>query len=373
MYGRDSESLKPNKTILSLIREPDQSDNSSLVSIIIPVYNGLKGGVLKCLKSIVIQKYPNIELIIVNDNTPDNSMEEITKLLMNANIDYHIYCHEKNQGLSATWNDGILHSRGDFILLIQQDCSLSSSEEISKAVNFLIKKPDTILIGFQIVELSVLNLYQTSFLIRIGEYSQTPKNPGQSVITENKCDMMKREVIERIGEFDLSLKNIGQDFIFSKKAIELGISMEISKSLCYNIEYLGESTLKELVFKEFRYAKSAYAVFRNWSKSQYLKKVRNSFASLKLRNRIGNIILPLVELFLIAFYLVTFSGDIIFLLFGNTLIWISLSLLRIKKSLRHLTYHKLSFIIYCAGLHILLDFVYMLGFLIGFYNAIVHE
>jgi glycosyltransferase involved in cell wall biosynthesis len=52
-------------------------DKMKKISIVLPVYNGAKS-VKKCIKSIFAQDYTNLEIIIVNDGSTDNS-EEIIK------------------------------------------------------------------------------------------------------------------------------------------------------------------------------------------------------------------------------------------------------------------------------------------------------
>lgn len=95
---------------------------SELLSIIVPVYNG-EDSISRCLDSIYRQKYPNIELIIIDDGSTDNSYEYIEKYIkenVKNNICASVYRNE-NQGVSKTRNYGIEISKGNWITFIDQD------------------------------------------------------------------------------------------------------------------------------------------------------------------------------------------------------------------------------------------------------------
>ena len=73
-----------------------------LVSIIIPIYN-VENYIEECLESVYQQTYPQIEVILVNDCTPDNSME-IANTIINKYKDKYpttIINHEHNKGISG--------------------------------------------------------------------------------------------------------------------------------------------------------------------------------------------------------------------------------------------------------------------------------
>jgi glycosyltransferase involved in cell wall biosynthesis len=93
-----------------------------LVSIIIPVYN-VAQYIERCLLSVFAQIYSNIEIIIINDCTPDNSMEIIDDLFLKQNKPFKIKTlnHEKNRGLSAARNTGIDAANGDFVYFLDSD------------------------------------------------------------------------------------------------------------------------------------------------------------------------------------------------------------------------------------------------------------
>ena len=75
------------------------------VSIIIPVYN-VENYIEKCLDSLVNQTIDDIEIIIVNDGSTDNSKEKIAKYLERYK-DNIKYLEKENGGLSSARNFGI--------------------------------------------------------------------------------------------------------------------------------------------------------------------------------------------------------------------------------------------------------------------------
>lgn len=91
---------------------------NSLISIIVPVYN-TENYLEKCLLSLVNQTYKNIEIIIIDDGSPDNSMNIIQKFVLADNRTKVI--SQKNQGLSGARNTGINNANGDYIMFIDSD------------------------------------------------------------------------------------------------------------------------------------------------------------------------------------------------------------------------------------------------------------
>lgn len=87
-------------------------------SIIVPVYN-VQAYLNKCLKSIEEQTYKNFEVIIVNDESPDNSQKIIDKY---AKKDKRfIGYNKKNGGVSSARNYGLKKVTGDYLLFIDGD------------------------------------------------------------------------------------------------------------------------------------------------------------------------------------------------------------------------------------------------------------
>ena len=96
------------------------------VSIVIPVYN-VEEYIERCLKSVAAQTYKgNIECIIIDDCTLDNSMYLVNNFLANykGRIDFKIVHHVQNKGLSAARNTGIKEAHGDYLYFLDSDDAL---------------------------------------------------------------------------------------------------------------------------------------------------------------------------------------------------------------------------------------------------------
>ena len=89
-----------------------------LITVAIPIYN-VEKYLERCIKSIINQTYKNIEILLVNDGSPDNSKEIMEKYKEN---DKRIKCfYKKNGGLSDTRNYAINIASGKYICFIDGD------------------------------------------------------------------------------------------------------------------------------------------------------------------------------------------------------------------------------------------------------------
>lgn len=90
-----------------------------LISIIVPVYN-VEKYLKRNLDSLVNQTYKNIEIIVVNDETPDNS-EKIIKQYEKKYKKLIKYYKKKNGGLSDARNYGLKYAKGKYVAFVDSD------------------------------------------------------------------------------------------------------------------------------------------------------------------------------------------------------------------------------------------------------------
>lgn len=105
------------------------SGNEMLLSLIIPVYK-VEQYIAECIESVINQVTSDIEVIIVNDGTPDDSMLVIEKILSKQTAiirDCFIILHQENQGQSSARNLALKVAKGEYIAFLDSDDVLSEN------------------------------------------------------------------------------------------------------------------------------------------------------------------------------------------------------------------------------------------------------
>lgn len=96
--------------------EPRAGARTPVVSVIVPVYRSERY-VLETIRSVVTQSFQDFEVVVVDDGSPDRSIE-----LCRSIDDPRIrYVHQQNAGLAAARNTGIRHSRGRYLAFLDSD------------------------------------------------------------------------------------------------------------------------------------------------------------------------------------------------------------------------------------------------------------
>lgn len=108
----------------------------SLVSVIIPIYN-VEQYLEKCLDSVINQTYKDLEIICVNDCSPDNSAQILLEYAQ-RDTRIKIVNREKNGGVSAARNTGLDEAKGEYVYFIDSDdwIDLDYIEKMVSAITF---------------------------------------------------------------------------------------------------------------------------------------------------------------------------------------------------------------------------------------------
>lgn len=104
-----------------------------VISIVVPIYN-VEQYLARCIESLINQTYKFIEIILVNDESPDNSVDICEQYVKKDSRIKLI--HKKNGGLSDARNVGIKNATGEYILFVDSDdyIELSACEKFLEIV-----------------------------------------------------------------------------------------------------------------------------------------------------------------------------------------------------------------------------------------------
>lgn len=183
--------------------------NRPLVSVIIPAYNAGKY-IDQTIQSVLTQTYANIELIIVNDGSTDNTAEVLKKY--QADNRFKIV-HQSNAGCSAAKNKGLEQAAGDYIQYLDAD-DLLSANKLEEQVSALEEKPmhlavcrtkvfDQVIEDANAAEIDTEFLYSTDkpveFLLNL--YGVNGK---QGMIQPNAF-LLSKQLSDAVGKWDTTL------------------------------------------------------------------------------------------------------------------------------------------------------------------------
>lgn len=122
--------------------------NTPLVTVIIPSYNHQQY-VEQTIFSVINQTYKNIELIVIDDGSKDDSVEIIAKLA--RQYDFR-FISKKNEGLTKTLNQALDLARGDYFAPFGSD-DIMLLDRIEKQVRFMEMNPDFAISGGNMVRI----------------------------------------------------------------------------------------------------------------------------------------------------------------------------------------------------------------------------
>ena len=141
--------------------------SNGLVTIVLPIYN-VEKYLNRCINSIVNQTYKNLEIILVDDGSPDKCSQMCDEW---EKKDTRIkVVHKQNEGLGMARNTGIENATGDYICFFDSDdyLELTAIEKLYK----LAKKTDSDIVtyGYSKVDDSG-NIYESVFLANLYNFS----------------------------------------------------------------------------------------------------------------------------------------------------------------------------------------------------------
>lgn len=116
--------------------ERERMVQQPLVSVVMPNYNGERF-VEDAIKSVLSQTYNNIELIVVDDCSRDNSPEVIEKIAKQDER-VHLFRNKTNCGVSQTRNQGIQLASGRYIALLDND-DLWEKDKVERQLHLALK------------------------------------------------------------------------------------------------------------------------------------------------------------------------------------------------------------------------------------------
>ncbi|MBP3708096.1 MAG: glycosyltransferase family 2 protein [Clostridia bacterium] len=198
------------------------------ISIAVPVYNSEKY-IERCLESIKLQTYRNIEIIIIDDGSTDNS-GKICDRYAQEDERFRVF-HQRNQGVSVARNNGLDKATGEYILFIDSDDWINNNT-IELLVN-AINNQETDFVMCQMVN-SRKNAKSMSIKKRKDFIKTLKKIVVNEKINPPFCKLYNTNLIKKNNiKFKEDIP-IAEDLLFNITYCSKINSFEIIEDKCYN-------------------------------------------------------------------------------------------------------------------------------------------
>lgn len=186
------------------------------VSIIVPAYNA-GSFIAEALESVFSQTYKNVEIIVVNDGSTDN-----TEDILRPWFDRITYVAQKNKGLPSALNSGLKHVHGDYVAILDAD-DIWEREKLEAQVGLMEKFPNVGLSYTNFVPFGDPVDFRTGFDENKGalrRYCSSPVGPDFYLITTScllrdllveqgfpkpSSTMIRTTCFEKVGNFNEQL------------------------------------------------------------------------------------------------------------------------------------------------------------------------
>jgi glycosyltransferase involved in cell wall biosynthesis len=218
------------------------------VSVILPVYNE-EDYINHALDSILGQSYKDLEVVIIDDGSNDN-----TKHIIRSRNDKRIRYHRhNNKGITKSLNKGIKLSNGQFIARMDAD-DISELDRIRCQLDYIKKRQNTHIVGswYNVIDESG-NIVTTK---KISFKKGVKKQLKQSSTLCHGSVMMRKKAVQELGGYNENFK-YAQDYELWVRAYNRGYKFGIIKKVLYNFRITRHSITNRKGNEQKYYAERA--------------------------------------------------------------------------------------------------------------------
>lgn len=256
-----------------------------LISILIPTYN-VEAFVEQAIHSICNQTYTNLEIIIVDDCSTDQTYP-ILKKLAEKDSRIKLYRNTVNSKIATTLNTAFSYSSGEYIARMDGD-DISVPNRIEQQLNFLLQHPEIDLLG-----LNYIVIDENNAEIKREAHISDPKKIIRAASYVSPIPhfwLAKRVVYEKIGPYRIPGV---EDYDFLLRGLDLGFSMSNIQEYLYLHRIRGGNTATTTGLRQkkaFQYVKKLQAERKLNNKDSYTpENLENAIGSSEMEKKFFSI------------------------------------------------------------------------------------
>lgn len=194
-----------------------------LISVVIPVYNAERF-IGEAIRSVQQQKYPHVEIIVIDDGSTDNSLQV-------ASCFPSVRCfRQQNGGSSAARNAGVARCRGELLAFLDAD-DVWVADKLERQLETAAKNPDADFVTGQVQQ-----FFDSSYDSRGATLPAQNDGPVAGTL------LIPTETFRRVGEFNVNLR-LGEFMDWYSRALAMGLERHHLASILLRRRIHGANTV----------------------------------------------------------------------------------------------------------------------------------
>ncbi len=224
---------------------------NKLVSVVIPNFNGAKF-IAEAINSVLSQTYEKYEIIVVNDGSTDNSLE-----ILEAFSDKITVIQSENYGAAHARNLGILHSKGEYISLLDAD-DYWHVQKLEKQIDSITSSnSDLVYCASNVIDVDrhLINILRPKFSGNC--YEQFKKFPTSAIIVAGcSSSLFSRKILASSGLFNTKVTPPSEDWDFFRR-VSRGGKIDFLEEVLVTYRLHGNNISHQSIKTNFNGNKSA--------------------------------------------------------------------------------------------------------------------
>ena len=228
----------------------------------------------RCIKSVLNTKYPDLEIIVIDNASTDNSLLVIKKFRS-----IRLIKNSKNIGFPKSVNIGLRQSRGDYLAVLNPDTVIPENI-FTSALQFFGKNPDAWIMGPKLTdpdgkiqgsvfpEPSIANTFREFWLGQKGltaKFTPPGENPVKVNAVSGSCLVFPRSTLERTGYLTEKVFMYYEDLDYCRRIRKMGGSVYFNPEIIIIHEHGSSSKKTPLAYKYLQDSSLWYnGFFKHW-------------------------------------------------------------------------------------------------------------
>jgi len=241
-----------------------------LVSVIIPYYNN-ENTIVRAIESVLYQTYTEIELILINDGSNDNSYNIVNDFIEKNEIKINVVnIEQENSGPSVARNKGILLAKGMYVAFLDADDTWEK-EKLEIQMNLFNKNPEIDMLGCNFyINIESKNEKIKKYFVKDELKKITFNEMLYKHFYATPCVIVKKSVLLQVGMFNESQDYMEDSLLFTKIARDYEAYMSNDFLVNTYKKSFGESGLSGNINKMQKYElKNFNTLYKENNKSNY--------------------------------------------------------------------------------------------------------